>query len=269
MASTKREIILDIEADGLYPEKIWCIVCKDIKTKEVFKFRPNKPKSGHVDFEEEFMLFMEDVVTIIGHNLLGYDIYHIDRLLGTDYKNTKKIIDTLVLSRLFRPVAPFKDDIKELKTDSRVGGHGLEAWGVRLGFPKISFNEWSMYTEAMLEYCVQDVELNFEVYKVLLREQEGFSQESIDLEHEVAWMLAEQERFGFHLDQDVCQKLIKDTQELLDKMLTELRVIFPPKAKFDKEWTAKRTKDGELNKVSQRIIQEHKESKWKSIYNVE
>lgn len=257
MTNNKRTVVIDIEANSLRPDKIWCVVAKDVNNGEVFKFRPNSPLSGHVDFKDDVVKFVEECETFIGHNLLGYDIYYMNKLLGTDIK-VSQVIDTLVWSRLFRPVSPFKERLRYLKTDDRVGGHSLEAWGVRLGYPKIEFNDWSKFSEEMLEYCVGDVELNHKVYEKLLLEKPNFSDFSINLEQRVAWYLAQQERNGFYLNQKKAQELYDTTSELLEKALEKLQELFPPVPKITREnYEVKYTKAGEVSKVSKRIIERH------------
>ena len=83
----------------------------------------------------------------------------------------------LVLSRLIYP------DIKELDikllTKGRilnhlVGKHNLESWGYRLQIEKGDFNkanDWSSFSEEMLEYCIQDTKLNKLVYRDDLRQK--------------------------------------------------------------------------------------------------
>ena len=73
----------------------------------------------------------------------------------------KKLVDTLVLSRLFNPV--------------REGGHGLESWGYTLGVPKIEFDQYDTFSQEMIDYCVQDVRLNFRVFQELKKLSKGFS----------------------------------------------------------------------------------------------
>lgn len=251
-----RIVVADIEAESLTPTKIWCIVCRDIETGEIFKFRPRSPLSGHVDFQKEFCEFAKQVDTWIGHNFLGYDVVWINKLMGTNihYSN---VIDTLVLSRLYRPVSPFKEQMRKLKTDNRQGGHSLEAWGLRLGYHKIEFNDWSQFTEEMLEYCVRDVQLNYKVYLKLLTEGVGFSPRCIRLEHKVAWLLAMQERNGFYLDQDTCKTLLKDTTKILDEMYIKLQDIFPPVPKLVREFTVKYNMDKTMGAVSARILEQY------------
>ena len=120
------KIIFDIEADGLDPTVIHCIVAKELGG-AVHTFDNTQIPEG--------IKFLEDADVLIGHNIIGHDIPVIEKLHGA--KVTHKLEDTLVMSRLFNPV--------------RESGHSLKAWGWRVGMAKqeqpISFDE---YTPAML-----------------------------------------------------------------------------------------------------------------------
>ena len=85
------KVVLDLEADGLTPTKIWCIVCKDIETDKVYTWEPDDVKDFHK--------FAEDITTWIGHNLIGYDLPVLRRLLGINVP-LDRVVDTLVVSRL-------------------------------------------------------------------------------------------------------------------------------------------------------------------------
>lgn len=251
----KKTVYIDIEANGLDEATIiHCIVCKDKDTGEWYKFRPRSRLGGHTEWGKDFIEFSETVDTYIGHNIIGYDARVIKKLLGVEIP-IENIIDTLVLSRLFRPVTPDGGICREKGYDNRIGGHSLEAWGNRLGEHKGEFNEWEAFSERMLDYCTQDVTVLEKIYNHLMNvESEGFSPESIRLEHEVAYYLREMEANGFHLDKDKASKMKADTQILLNGMLEELRTLFPTKKKPVSVYTPRYTKDGILNKVSQRII---------------
>ena len=153
-------LVFDIEADGLTPTKIHCIVAMDVDTKDVFTFDNTQLDEGYN--------MLQTATKLIGHNIIGYDIPVVERLGHIDLSD-KKIVDTLVLSRLFKP--------------TREGNHGLEGWGYRLGFKKGDFGEqeeaWEYYTPEMLEYCKRDVLLNHKVYNALKVESKGFTPTSV------------------------------------------------------------------------------------------
>jgi len=174
-------LVFDIEADGLDPTKIHCIVAQDVDTKDVFTFDNTQLQEGYD--------MLSSATKLIGHNLIGYDIPAIKKVAGIDLFD-KKIVDTLVLSRLFKP--------------TREGNHGLEGWGYRLGFKKGDFGDqedaWEQYTPEMLEYCKNDVLLNTKVYEALKLESRGFTPQSVQIEHAVAKIIDQQRTNGFVLD---------------------------------------------------------------------
>lgn len=255
----KRRLILDIEADGLLKDvtKIWCIVLKNKETKEKHRFYPNAPLTGHVDFEKEFKEFIQPDDEYIGHNIIGYDFQALNKVLGTNIK-LEQLVDTLVLSRLFRPVSPFSEKIPDFNhkgLDTRVGGHSLAAWGSRLGIPKYEYDDWSHFNMTMLEYCEQDVEVTEAIYNYLMnKEASGFSEQSIKLEHEVAYLLSIQEQNGFYLDKKQARELLSSTGEVLSNMNKEFQTLFPPLKKHVRTMRVKYNKDGSMSKVSRRVL---------------
>src|ERR1035437_680614 len=260
LLNNKRRVILDTETNRLIkPDKIWCIVCKDIDTNEIFTFSPNTPTSGQVDFLEDFIQFADTCATFIGHNIVAFDRVVINLHCNRVLIKAGDCTDTLVLSRLLRPV-PSQHPKKGFY--NREYGHGLEAWGKYLGSHKIDFHQFDKFTQEMLDYCIQDVNLTHLVYNELMRENaiHQFSQQSIDLEHQVAQMLHQQVENGFYLDQPKALKLKEDTQKLLEEMDEKLQTLFPPVFRLVRNYTPKPNKDGTLGKVPLRILETYSTS---------
>ena len=65
------------------------------------------------------------------------------------------------------------------------GGHSLKNWGYKLGQNKIHFEQFDYFSEEMLTYCRNDVDLTEKLYKFLIKKTTDFGQ-SIELEHRVA-----------------------------------------------------------------------------------
>ena len=203
-------IVFDIEADGLNPTKIYCIVAQDVDTGDVFTFDNTQLEAGY--------LFLKSATKLIGHNIIGYDLPALRKVEGIDLSD-KKIVDTLVLSRLFKP--------------TREGGHGLESWGYRLGYSKGSYGQsdgaWDAYCEEMLEYCKRDVLLNTKVYKELRKESRGFTGQSIRLEHDVAKIVEQQRANGFQFDMRKAMLLVALFEEKLAAVEAEVHETFKPR----------------------------------------
>jgi DNA polymerase-1 len=222
--SASKELIFDIEADGLTPNKIWCIVTKDIHTKAVNSFGPDELQEG--------IKHLQSANTLIGHNILGYDLPALEKLHNFTYKG--KIIDTLVLSRLFQPV--------------RENGHSLKTWGYRVNYHKAEQpDDFDSYNPEMLKYCQQDVMLNEIVFQHLDKESRNFSSESMSLEHQVAKIMVEQEKTGFLFNVEKASMLLAELKTRMTEVEDEVQKTFKPKWVEDKLVTPYVKKDGQLS----------------------
>ena len=220
-----RKLIFDIETDDLNASKVWCIVVQDSDTGTVYKFAPHKLESG--------LELLQSADMLIGHNILGFDIPVIKKLLGVDLSD-KVLVDTLVLSRLFNP--------------TREGGHSLSMWGYKLKYPKDTFDEFETYTPKMLEYCARDVQLNKLVLDALRIEAKGFSKESVKLEHSIALILKQQEEDGFEFDEQQAQTLLASLYKRMAEVEDEVHKTFKPRKIFEKILPSYK-KDGTLSKL--------------------
>ena len=220
------KLVFDIETDDLDATKIWCICAYDLDKERMYSFGPDKITEG--------VELLKKADKIIGHNIIGFDIPVIHKLTSVDLSSVS-ISDTLVLSRLFSP--------------TREGNHGLESWGYRLGFNKIDFKTFSEYSSEMLKYCENDVLLNAKVYNHLKKESKGFSKQSVELEHEVAWILARQREHGFLLDVKGASLLVAKFEEQLIDLEKEVRKTFRAKRQ-EYTFRAMYTKSGELSTLA-------------------
>ena len=195
---------LDIETT-LDHSTIWCAVTKVKNDIQVHTTASTLQK------------VLNDAHKIIGHNLIGFDVGVLDRVWNV-HISRDTVVDTLYLSRLYNP--------------SQDGGHSLRNWGTILGGTgKLDFTDYDGgLSDEMIEYCIADVELTEQVHKWLELQlhSEGFSQQSIDLEHRVGWLVTEQERNGFKLDCDNAEQLMMDLMFEMNNIEASLQDIFPP-----------------------------------------
>ena len=88
------------------------------------------------------------------------------------------------------------------------------AWGYRLGVLKGHYGEqedaWAVYNPEMLDYNEQDVWVTKALYEKLV--SQPYSQKAIELEHQVAWLMAKQERNGFKFDYEGAKKLAEELE---------------------------------------------------------
>jgi DNA polymerase-1 len=212
-------VFCDIETDGLDATTIWCAVCRHNGVSEV------------ICNEQDFKAYVSDRegCTFVFHNGVGFDVPVLSRLWNVTFDRTR-ILDTLVLSRLAEP--------------SRSGGHSLRNWGNILGFPKGDHEDWSQLTPEMIDYCIRDVQLTEAVLSRLRLELDGFSADCFELEHQVQWIIQEQERNGWLLDQRLCHILCAKFKERMNEIESDLQALFPPiiEERYS-EKTGKRLKD--------------------------
>tara|TARA_R100001082_G_scaffold108216_1_gene83176 strand:+ start:4096 stop:5730 length:1635 start_codon:yes stop_codon:yes gene_type:complete len=194
-------IYLDLESDGLDPTRIWCVVTRENGVNQV-----------HTS-PETLSEALRSSVSVVGHNLIGYDLPVLNRLWGLSVES-ERIIDTLVLSRLADP--------------SKSGGHSLRNWGNELGFPKGDHNDWTCLSSDMIKYCIRDVELTEAVHQKLMKDMACFSTASIDLEHQVQFITNQQEKNGWTLNQQLAHELCATFKERMNVIEDDLQSKFPP-----------------------------------------
>lgn len=234
------EVIADIETNGLLnPDKIWCIVCKDIDTGEVYTFK------NVVDDETErqsFLRFDANVTRYIGHNWLGFDYPVLSRLLGLPMGTAvERSIDTLIISKLL--------------DYSRPNGHSLEEYGKELGLEKINFTNFSKYSDEMLEYCKRDVEVTYNIYlKYKKYIEDPLWSSSIKTEHSFQLIVNDLTSNGFYFNSNKASKLLETANNLLSSLDLDILKAFPPKLKPVRVITPKVTKHGTLSKADFRFV---------------
>lgn len=227
-------LVFDLEANGLYwdASRIHCLVAKDIDTGDLYKFAPSEVEQG-------LQLLMK-ADTIIGHNVIGYDIALIQKLYPWFTVSNEAVIDTLTLSRFIFPDLSDQDRSEGGTIESKlIGSHSLRAWGQRLKLFKGDYDGgWDNYSEEMLAYNVQDVEVTDRLHQHLIK-QAAYSPMASVLEHKVAHIVARQERHGFAFDVKSAEKLTALLMIRRGELEQELQDTFPPWEEFVEEFIPK------------------------------
>ena len=228
-----REIVFDIETNGLDPSKVWLVWAYERDTKEFVLF------SG--DTVSTFSQYIKDMgdCKVIGHNIIAFDIPVCERLLGTDFSKCE-VVDTLVMSRLSQP--------------SRDGGHSLESWGDKLNFAKGDYDDWLNFSQAMVDYGKQDVALNERVYQILLNELTGFGSPCLVLEHQTQEIITRQIKRGWTLDQEKSFILLAELKEKKYELEDKVHEVFKPLPTFIKQVCPKIKKDGTMSVVGLKFL---------------
>ncbi len=217
--NTASLLFFDLEANGLTPDTIWCIHIND--------------ESYHGDrLKEAVDILANPNVTLVGHNIIGYDLPVLSRLYGLEY-DVDRVYDTVIMSRLLQPDR---------------GGHSLAVWGERVGIEKLPDLDWNVWDEGLLPRCAIDVEITKAVYYRLQREQTGHDwTQAAWIEHWIAHYHQRQESNGvaFHLENAVA--LADEIQERADTVITTLKSEMPWLHKANPKPTLYYIKDGSVS----------------------
>lgn len=137
------EVVFDIEADGLL-DTVSKIHCLSYRCANGDKGTLTRYGAMNTWFTEAEQLGW----TLIGHNIICYDLVVVERILGVHYKGLR--IDTLPLSWY-------------LHHDRLT--HGLEDYGKDFGIKKPEVHDWENLTlEGYCHRCEQDVEINWALW---------------------------------------------------------------------------------------------------------
>lgn len=211
---------LDIETDGLNAQRIWVIVLRNIATghRDVIASHDGRVAGPWLSW-----LAAHHDAIFVGHNVISFDVPTLNRLTGSTV-SLDRCVDTLVLSYLYDPQMARPEGL-----EGNRGAHSLEAWGIRLRFHKDDFSDWSKFSQEMLDYCIQDVEVTVQLFLRLTARMRarGFSDRSCKLEHEIRHVIDKQQQRGFFFDIGAAGRLYGDLRGREAALAVPIRELFP------------------------------------------
>jgi len=221
-------LLFDLETNGLLNEvtEIHCIVVKDTTTGKVDTFTSAE---NTIEYGLDFLVKAQDMgASLCGHNVIKYDIPVINKLYPHVDIKEAGVIDTLILARLLETTVK-ETDLKLMKEEilpkKFYGSHSLAAWGHRLGNYKGDYaGGWETFTQAMLDYCIQDIEVTHSLLQKLTKDDNP--QDAISMEHQIAWLMAKQERNGFCFNEKGAVVLYTTLAKRRGELDAELREYF-------------------------------------------
>ncbi len=283
--------------------RVHCIVLRDIETNEVFCFydgekiildgreyrcpayHRNGVKAGERKEQDQVISGYEPIKYVHfpmdhihswlannasmlgGHNIINYDLLALflycrdhptvkfNYTIEPDTLNGNKIFfhDTLVLSRMLDP--------------DLFGGHSLDNLAKKAGGSQKFEYEGSFaeFSPVMLYYCIKDVIANHYVYNYLRDRALGWDWKwAYSTEKKVAYIVTNQEHYGFDFDQDLAKwcaddlnKKIADIEARVEPILppkkigkTSAKEFIPPKSQFKQ--------NGEISTHFQNFLDRHK-----------
>ena len=240
--------IFDLECDGLLDEvtKLHCF-CYQIYEKGILL------EKGALVNPNDIITFLDKQETLIGHNILRFDLPVLKKLLGWKKPKELKIIDTMGLSWYLY-----------------IGrkSHGLESFGEEFGVPKPKISDWSNLTiEEYIHRCSEDVEINQRLFHNQIIFLHKLYSKQEDKERIINYLnfkmdcLREQEEVKIKVDTKLLYKSLDELETIYNEKVEILKGIMPKVYKY-KEVTKpnKMTKkDGSLSEAGKKwlaILQE-------------
>ena len=224
------KLVFDIETNGLLDklDKVWMIHTYDLDTGIEKTFCDDDPES---ESTKTGLDYLDKADTLIGHFILGFDIFALKKVYGWFPKKEIKLVDTLILSQVLN-YRRFPN-----------GRHNLETWGESLGHKKPEHEDWLNYSPEMLHRCREDTRINVRVYKSLIKElsmqsekKKPLLKKSIRNEHDTLLFCSMARERGWRFDIDAADKLLAEMQSELRAVEEEINPLLKHKVKvIDKE----------------------------------
>jgi DNA polymerase-1 len=232
-----RIVVSDIETEGLNNcEKLWICGGKDLSTGEVTRFdnchEDPVAKAAAIEWYEAADL-------IVGHNFLSFDAVQLNSLLKPRLVDPKKIVDTLIISRLVDYGIQIPKGAKK--------PHSLQAWGIRLGLYKGDHNDWSQWSQEMVDYWYQDIEVSqalYEHFSSVIKNPDW--RKSLRAEHDLQTELVRAKYYGFAFDSGKAEMLLNSVQNEMQELHTKFEVDIPPRLTLVNTIKYRVKQDGDL-----------------------
>ena len=221
-SSAEKWYVFNLESNGLYDDvnQIFCIVIHDVNRNQTLSYGPESI--------DHALNLIRSADCLIGHNIVFYDIPVLRKLIP-DFDFNGHVIDTLICTRLLWP----KEKLYDLDENHYLnvpgglrGSASLKAWGYRLSDNKIDFKDFSEFSQEMLDYCIQDVNVTNKLFQIF--QKQTIAESTLYLEHAFAQAIERQIRSGFPFDVDQCLDLVDGLELRREQIETKLKELFPP-----------------------------------------
>jgi len=242
-------LVFDIETDGLDATKIWCLVIKDIDTGRIMKYTDESDKyDGNIRMG---LSLLQHAKLLIAHNGIGFDALVIKKLYDIDLYDGDRFFDTWIASQVLNY--------------RRLHKHGLAGWGEHLKYHKGDYDDWSQFSEKMMEYCVRDVNLNAAIYNQLTIELNVMAKRNPKIrrglrnEMATAKFDAYCRYYGWSFDKDKALNLLDKIKSRMNEIEKVIEPKLPPVTRLiDKQpKTPKYTKKGYYTAATARMLSEY------------
>lgn len=202
--------VFDIETDGLLDE---------LTKIHVLSWSNDMGEVKHTHDYDEMRYVLLNSETLVGHNIIRFDIPAIERVL--DIKVTARLVDTLGLSWYLNHERP---------------KHGLEGYGEDYGVPKPVIKDWNTLTpEEYAHRCDEDVKINNRLWRDLELKLNKLYQDPDDKWKLIDYLsfkldcAREQEEMQWKLDVDKAQEAYDKILAMKEEKVEQLAEAMPRK----------------------------------------
>lgn len=275
---------IDVESDNLYlqAKKIWYIRLSSIDGNNKLSVKPFEDEKAS-DKIKQWIGQFSDGCYVAGHNILGFDLWIIWKMLGIiprvgksgkDWFGGKEVqfVDTYVLSQYLNPDLPSHSlaylsagqETEKMDFRARLIEAGLMSKDAPKGF------EFSFYSEIMAEYCDTDVESGLQVLKRLWNKatemygKEKWIHSSLKQLQKDYWLYSAQAYSGVKFNVEKAKLLIQHIDDKMAEIKAEVDPQLPPRPLKTAEQNHYRIpanpfkKNGELSSVMIKWLDKHK-----------
>ena len=236
--------VFDIETDGLLDE---------LTKIHVMSWSNDMGEVKHTHDYDEMRYVLLNSETLVGHNIIRFDIPAIEKVLGIEVK--ARLIDTLALSWYLH-----HDRMK----------HGLEGYGEDYGVPKPVIKDWNTLTpQEYAHRCDEDVKINNRLWRDLDLKLNKLYQDQADKDRLIDYLsfkmdcAREQEALRWKLDVDKAQAAYDEIMALKVEKVEQLADAMPKRVLSAARHKPKvmYKKDGSLSSHGERWVDLCKEQK--------
>jgi hypothetical protein len=237
--------VFDIETDGLLDE---------LTKIHVMSWSNDVGEVKHTHDYDEMRYVLLNSETLVGHNIIRFDIPAVEKVLGIKVK--ARLIDTLALSWYLH-----HDRMK----------HGLEGYGEDYGVPKPVIKDWNTLTpQEYAHRCDEDVKINNRLWRDLsMKLDKLYKDAEADKDRLIDYLTfkldcaKEQETLRWKLDVDKAQAAYDEIMSLKVEKVEQLADAMPKRTLTRVATRPKvmHKKDGELSSHGQRWVELCKEYK--------
>jgi hypothetical protein len=236
--------VFDIETDGLLDE---------LTKIHVMSWSNDMGEVKHTHDYDEMRYVLLNSETLVGHNIIRFDIPAVERVLGI--KVTARLVDTLALSWYLN-----HDRMK----------HGLEGYGVDYGVPKPVIKDWNTLTpEEYAHRCNEDVKINNRLWRDLDMKLNKLYQDPTEKDRLVDYLTfkldcaREQEELQWKLDVGKAQEAYDEILSLKEEKVEQLADAMPKKVltRVATQPKVMHKKDGDLSSHGEKWVALCKEYK--------